>query len=105
MKPLNELRRVLNQSFQWNKARMSCFVLMITALILTKSSNLAKLSAQFMTDASQASSYRRIQRFLNDFSIDYNQMSRFIFHLFQFKKVHLTLDRTNWKWGKKTLIF
>ena len=105
MQPLNELHPILNQSFQWNKARMSCFILMITALIITKSSNLAKLSEQFMTDATQASSYRRIQRFLNDFSINYDQVSQFIFHLFRFEKVHLTLDRTNWKWGKKTLIF
>ena len=80
---------------------MSCFILMITALIFSRSSNLVKLSALFMTDASQASSYRRIQRFLSDFSIDYTQLARFIFHLFEFKRVRLTLDRTNWKWGKK----
>jgi hypothetical protein len=101
----NELHGILNDHFKWNKARMSCFILMITALIFSRSSNLVKLSALFMTDASQASSYRRIQRFLSDFSIDYTQLARFIFHLFEFKRVRLTLDRTNWKWGKKTSIF
>ncbi len=35
---------------------------------------------------------------------DYRQISQLIFNMFSFDQVQLTLDRTNWKWGKQILI-
>ncbi|MEQ1312784.1 hypothetical protein ABLU09_15455, partial [Acinetobacter sp. XH1639] len=34
---------------------------------------------------------------------DYRQISQLIFNIFSFDKVQLTLDRTNWKWGKRDI--
>ena len=31
------------------------------------------------------------------------QISQLIFNIFSFDKVQLTLDRTNWKWGKRDI--
>ncbi|OTG62946.1 hypothetical protein B9T25_14160 [Acinetobacter sp. ANC 4470] len=83
---------------------MNCFTLMLTTLFISPSSNLVKLSTLFNHNVKSASSYRRIQRFLTEHVIDFNQVATFIFELFSLEKVTLTLDRTNWKWGKKTLI-
>jgi len=46
--------------------------------------------------------YRRMQRFLSEHWIDYNEVARFIMKLFDFTEnsFYLSLDRTNWKWGK-----
>ena len=46
--------------------------------------------------------YRRMQRFFAGQYFDYRQISQLIFNMFSFDKVQLTLDRTNWKWGKQT---
>ncbi len=34
MQHINELALILNQHFQWNKARMNCLVFMVIALFL-----------------------------------------------------------------------
>jgi hypothetical protein len=43
-----------------------------------------------------------MQRFFGEHWIDYNDVARFIMKLFGFinTDLYLTLDRTNWKWGK-----
>jgi uncharacterized membrane protein len=103
MPHLNELQHILNQHFKWNKARISCLTFMMIALLFKQTSNLAKLSTLFMNEAQPQSSYRRIQRFLSKHYIDFNHVAQFIFQLFHFNQVSLTLDRTNWKWGKKNI--
>src|SRR5690606_21561318 len=55
--------------------------------------------------ADQASRYRRLQRFFAHFKIDFNIVSRFLFRLFfvASESCYLTIDRTNWKWGKENI--
>lgn len=103
MPHLNELQHIPNQHFKWNKARISYLTFMMIALLFKQTSNLAKLSTLFMNEAQPQSSYRRIQRFLSKHYIDFNHVAQFIFQLFHFNQVSLTLDRTNWKWGKKNI--
>lgn len=106
MNQINELSVMLNQEFKWNKARMDCFVGMIVGLIRARSVNLTKLALMFSGTAKMESKYRRIQRFLHEFSLDFNQLAWFIMAMFGFlnSDYELVLDRTNWKWGKKTSI-
>ncbi|MFW2177350.1 MULTISPECIES: IS4 family transposase [unclassified Moraxella] len=49
------------------------------------------------------SHYRRLQRFIAEASIDYDQLAVMIYRLFKLGKVTLTIDRTNWKWGKANI--
>lgn len=69
--------------------------------------NLTRLAQAFPGKASRDSNYRRLQRFLSDrFYVDYNVIARFIVSLFGFlssEGFYLTMDRTNWKWGKKSI--
>ena len=102
---INELSKMINQSFHWNKARMDCFSGLLIALINTKTVNLTELSIAFPSQVKQESRYRRIQRFINDYSIDFDKVAWFIMRLFDFinNDYYLVLDRTNWKWGEKNI--
>ncbi|MCK5829189.1 MAG: hypothetical protein KAH20_02700 [Methylococcales bacterium] len=46
-----------------------------------------------------------MQRFIHDYSIDFDVIALFIMTLFKFVSTdfYLTLDRTNWKWGEKDI--
>jgi hypothetical protein len=107
MNQINELSALINKTFDWNKARMDCLVGMLIALLRTRSMNLTELAMAFPNEAKPDSRYRRIQRFIGEYLPDFDKVSLFIMKLFGFltQDYYLTLDRTNWKWGKKTLIF
>lgn len=100
---VEKLRDVLNQHFGWNKARITCFTKMIIGLFLSRTVNLTEIAAAFEGKAKLLSRYRRLQRFFSGFEIDYEVIAKFIFKLFDFKNIYLTMDRTNWKWGKANI--
>jgi hypothetical protein len=105
MEHINELRDSLNGCFQWNKARITIFAHMLLALIITRTVNLNKIACAISSNADQASRYRRLQRFFAEFVIDFDMIAGFIFKLFFISggKWHLTVDRTNWQWGKSDI--
>ena len=105
MDHISELRDSLNGSFVWNKARVTCFVKMMLSLISTRTVNLNKIACSMSSNAEQTSRYRRIQRFFAEFSIDFDMIAAFIFKLFFISggKWYLTMDRTNWQWGKSDI--
>ena len=105
MKPTNKLRDILNAELKWNKRRIECFVQMLLALMIVRTVNLTRIANQIATRVKLSNRYRRLQRFFEKCTVDYDSVAKFIFRLFQFtnKKVYLTMDRTNWKWGKKDL--
>jgi len=67
MKHTNELIRILNEELNGNKARISCFVLMLMALVAVQTVNLTKLACFFASDSKISSRYRRMPRFLLNF--------------------------------------
>lgn len=101
----SELRDILNASFKWNKARITCFVKMLLSLLSTRTVNLNKIACSMSSNTEQASRYRRIQRFFAHFVIDFDLIAGFIFRLFFVSggKWYLTMDRTNWQWGKSNI--
>jgi hypothetical protein len=105
MEHISELKDSLNGSFQWNKARITFFAQMLLALITTRTVNLNKIACAISSDAEQASRYRRLQRFFARFIINFDMVAGFIFQLFFIpnEKLYLTVDRTNWQWGKSDI--
>ena len=105
MPQTNELSTILKQSFDWNKARLDCLTGMIIGLIKTRSVSLNEIAMGFPSDAKPNSRYRRIQRFIHDYEVDFDTVAPFVMNLFGFTsgKNYLALDRTNWKWGKKNI--
>ena len=78
---------------------------MLIGLIKTRSVSLNEIAMGFPSDAMPDSRYRRIQRFIHDYEINFDTVAVFVMTLFHFisSKYYLTLDRTNWKWGKKNI--
>ncbi len=105
MDHINELTVILNTSFNWNKARVTCFAKMLLALLTTRTVNLNKIACSMSSKAEQTSRYRRLQRFFAEFVIDFEMIAGFIFRLFFVTDGHwyLTMDRTNWQWGKSNI--
>ena len=104
MNHVNELQRVLSQSFNWNKARISCLTQILQALICARTVNLTQISSFFQSGVKQESSYRRVRRFFSEFSFDITTIIPLVLTLFCLKgQLILILDRTNWKWGRKNI--
>lgn len=105
MKHISELETRLNHYFNWNKARMNCFVKILLALITIGTVNLSKIAVAFESKAQIESRYKRLQRFFKMFNLDMNSIAIFIFRLFfkEGEKLYLTIDRTNWYVGKSKI--
>lgn len=105
MKPTNKLSAILNVELNWNKRRIECFVQMLLAMMIVQTVNLTRIANQIAAKALPHNRYRRLQRFFEKCPINYDTIARFIFRLFCFgnNKIYLTMDRTNWKWGKKNI--
>ena len=98
----NGLRAILKVYLDWNKPRLDCFVGMLLALMRIENINLAKLAKAFESDADVSSRYRRMQRFFSEVYFCYDSVAKLIVSLFDLleHEFYLTLDRTNWKFGK-----
>ena len=105
MDKINELKKILSENLTWNKARLDCFVRMLIALFVVRTVNLSEIAVAFTSKAEVNSRYKRLQRFFAKFKIDYTVIARFIFKLFfsDSQKIYLTIDRTNWYWGKQKI--
>lgn len=102
MDRISELKGILGEYFTWNKARLDCFSRMLLALFAVRTVNLKEVAIGFASDAQMSSRYKRLKRFFAEFKIDQCLISKWIYGLFFSKeqKVYLTIDRTNWFWGK-----
>jgi hypothetical protein len=85
-----------------NSARINFIACFILALLKMRTVNLTQIADAFPGVSEKESKYKRIQRFFKDFYLDMDLAAKLIFELLPFKisKWTLTMDRTNWKFGK-----
>lgn len=81
---ISELKEILGGFLFWNKARLDCFSRMLVGLFRVKTVNLKEIAVGFVSPA------------------DVELIARWICKLFfpAEKKFYLTIDRTNWFFGK-----
>ena len=97
----SELITLFKGKTGWNKARVKFFVLFICSMCKLQTVSFVKLSQGFEGRAAQESNLRRIQRFFADFIIDNHLIANIVFSMLPHKPPYkLSLDRTNWKFGK-----
>lgn len=103
----SELSERLKEYLPWNKCRIDCFAKMIVALLTVRTVSLTEWASVFLTKVTTDSAYMRIKRFFRHFQLDEDTLAKFIFTLFGFAngKWYLTLDRTNWEFGKFKINF
>jgi len=102
MDKTSELKGILGDFLKWNNARLTCFTQMLLALFAVRTVNLRELAVAFVSNALIDSRYKRVKRFFATFKIDMDIIARWVFKLFfsEENKIYLTIDRTNWFWGK-----
>ena len=100
----NKIIASLKNETGWNKARVKFFVSIIYALYKIQTVSFVKLSQAIDGRASQESKLRRVQRFFAGFDMDGNLIAKLVFALLPNKPpYHLSMDRTNWKFGKTNI--
>lgn len=105
MDNLSELHRILGDFLHWNNARLTCFTNMLVALFAVRTVNLREIAVAFSGKSLLDSKYKRLKRFFACFCFDNVAIAKWIFSLFfsHDSKVYLTIDRTNWFWGKSKI--
>lgn len=104
MKHINHLQEILQQHFEYNKARLNFITNFVLGLIKMKTVCLSDISLSLNSNAKKESNYRRIQDFFSKFEIDFELTARFVIRLLpQEGKFIISLDRTNWQFGKKDI--
>ncbi len=92
---IEELSKILKLSFKWHGARIDFLAKFIVALIIARSVNLTKIAEAFAGTAKIESHYKRLQRFLKGFKLDFVQITRFVLNHFPMEEgIILALDRT-----------
>ena len=94
---------ILKQHLSWHKARIDCLASIITALFVRQTVNLSALKNVLSSKTKPESIYRRMQRFFAGNLIGKTDVARFVFSVFGWQNVRLTLDRTTWEYGKSCI--
>lgn len=105
MKDTKELTDSLSKFLSWDKRRVTCLAGMIMALMVVRTISLPKIVTAIVGGGKAESWYRRAQRFYAGAQLDLDEVARFLYFLFfsKHKRVSLTIDRTNWKFGQMNI--
>ncbi len=96
-----DLQTVLQQQLQWNRARITFIVAFVLALMKVTTVNLTKVANALGGTAHKQSNYRRIQRFLAHFRLDYRAWAQMLLRLLPIDgDFVISIDRTNWRFGR-----
>jgi hypothetical protein len=99
---VRRLTDVPDQHLPWHRARLKFIARFTNALLQLTTTNLAKLALALKATVQPASNYRRIQRFMADFSFDYDVFGRFLLGLLpQESDFVVCIDRTEWHFGSQ----
>ncbi len=97
----SDLESILKKELPINGARIKFIVLLIGSLLKVQDVSYSRLAEGFDCSAEWSSNMRRIQRFFANFDLSHDLVARLLFKLAPNEpKFGLTLDRTNWKFGK-----
>lgn len=100
-----ELEDQLSQFFKVHLSRLKFMSRLLSAMIHLRTVNYSDLALGLNSKVATASNYKRIQRFFRFFDFPHQCLSTFIWGLFvgPDQEVVLSLDRTNWKFGKRNI--
>jgi hypothetical protein len=99
----NETEKLLREYLNLNLARIKAMSSMILALIASRDVQLSSLARFFHATDRADSAFKRMQRFLRQVSLPWNNIALLILAILGFEKdekLTLIFDRTNWQFGK-----
>ncbi|MGC8714873.1 MAG: IS4 family transposase, partial [Leptodesmis sp.] len=75
MNQITRMCRTLQPQLGWHGARITFLAYFLVALFRVKTVNLAELATGFPGSAKTASNYKRLQRFLRTFELEYSSLA------------------------------
>lgn len=100
MNQITLIQKTLQPHLGWHGARVSFLALFLVALFRVKTVNLNQLAAGFINKVKLESNYKRLQRFLGKFELDYITLAHLVVSLMEIPQPWvLSLDRTTWEFG------
>lgn len=104
MRDIRSLEQTLQANLPWHKARIKFVAAFVIALVTVKTVNFVEIACAFAGKAKQDSQYKKLQRFFRFFELPYADIAEFVVKLLGVEGPWtLSLDRTNWKFGKAEL--
>jgi len=104
MDHINSLHRELNRHLSWYQARLRLIAHAVVALIQVRSANLTDMALAFNIPVQGASIYKRLQRFLGHYRLDFDPWARLITRGLDLgERWQLCLERTTWQFGRYTI--
>lgn len=107
MRHISELEDILPTQLDWDKRKLNCAVQVIIAMVVARTVCLSSLAKQLTGSSLLSSRYRRIQRLLHEWPEGTDWLGPWLLSWFYspFELISLTMDRTNWKFGKTNINF
>ncbi|MBD3886722.1 IS4 family transposase [Phormidium tenue FACHB-886] len=100
MNQITLIQKTLQPLLGWHGARVTFLALFLVALFRVTTVNLSQLAAGFVSTAKLASNYKRLQRFLGKFELDYATLAQVVVGLMEIPQPWvLSLERTTWEFG------
>lgn len=104
MPDVTALMTILQDHLAWNRARLFTLCALVLAVIRLRSVSLVDLARTFNAKRSAETNYRRLQRFFEQFNIDYDGLAELLLALRPSREpLTLVMDRTEWHFGERTI--
>lgn len=94
------LEEKIKERTGWNRARIFVIVGLVVSIIKLERVNLKKIAKVLNPENSKEVNYRRLSRFFQKFRFDKTTMAKLMSSFLPEGKLILSMDRTNWKFGK-----
>lgn len=104
MNHFSKLKRTLQVHFAWEERRIKFMTSFVIGILKLRTVSLTQLAIVLNPLAKQDSNYRRIQNFFQKYSFESDVLGSFLLSVLPLReRFILTLDRTNWKFGKRDI--
>jgi hypothetical protein len=101
MRYVASITNVLSDHLGWHRARLKFMARFTSALLRLTTTDLWKIALALKAGVRKKWNYRRIQRFLAEYEVDFTALGRLLLHLLpQSPPYVVVIDRTEWHFGQ-----
>ena len=103
MNEITALSKKLQAETGFHLARARFIAQFLVAVIDKRTVNLSELALGMAGKIKKESAYRKLQRFFQHFALPYGLIARMLINFLPTGPLVISIDRTNWKYGRKDL--
>ena len=98
---VRSLTDVLSGYLDWHLSRLKLMARFTSSVLTLTTTDLSKVALALKAGPKQESNYRRIQRFLSGYEVDFTALGSLLLHLLpQRPPYEVVIDRTEWHFGE-----